>query len=70
MDYVAAGFDAAIHFGEFIAQDMIAVRVSPDIEHALVAAPSYFDLHTAPALPRDLLSHRINFRHRGESVYK
>ena len=30
VDPVAAGFDAAIHFGEFIAQDMVAVRVSPD----------------------------------------
>jgi DNA-binding transcriptional LysR family regulator len=38
MDPVAAGFDAAIHFGEFIAQDMVAVRVSPDIRHAIVGA--------------------------------
>ena len=71
VDPIDAGFDAAIHFGEFIAQDMVAVRVSPDIEHALVAAPSYFAEHKAPVFPRDLLDHRcINFRHRGESVYK
>jgi DNA-binding transcriptional LysR family regulator len=71
IDLVAAGFDAAIHFGEFIAQDMIAVRVSPDIEHAMVAAPEYFESHAAPTSPKELLGHRcINFRHRGESVYK
>src|SRR6476469_4814161 len=57
MDPVAAGFDAAIHFGEFIAQDMVAVRVSPDIRHAIVGAPSYFASHAPPTSPRDLLSH-------------
>lgn len=71
VDPVAEGFDAAIHFGEFIAQDMVAVRVSPDITHAIVGAPSYFAGRTPPASPRDLLEHRcINFRHRGESIYK
>jgi DNA-binding transcriptional LysR family regulator len=71
MDPVAAGFDAAIHFGEFIAQDMVAVRVSPDIRHAIVGAPSYFASQAPPTSPRDLLSHRcINFRHHGESIYK
>ena len=71
VDPVAAGFDAAIHFGEFIAQDMVAVRVSPDIRHAVVAAPSYFESHPPPEVPRDLLRHRcINFRHHGESIYK
>jgi DNA-binding transcriptional LysR family regulator len=71
VDLVAAGFDAAIHFGEYIAQDMVAVRVSPDIQHAIVGAPSYFESHPKPTAPRDLLNHRcVNFRHRGESVYK
>jgi DNA-binding transcriptional LysR family regulator len=71
VDPVAGGFDAAIHFGEFIAQDMVAVRVSPDIRHAIVGAPSYFESHPPPNVPRDLLTHRcINFRHRGEPIYK
>jgi DNA-binding transcriptional LysR family regulator len=71
VDPVAAGFDAAIHFGEYIAQDMVAVRVSPDIRHAIVGAPSYFKSHATPISPRELLGHRcINFRHRGESVYR
>src|SRR5918994_1458062 len=71
IDLVAAGFDAAIHFGEFIAQDMVAVRASPDIQHAIVGAPSYLDGREVPTAPRELLTHRcINFRHRGESIYK
>src|SRR3954451_20471733 len=35
-DIVADGFDAGIHFGEYIAKDMIAVRVSPDQRPAIV----------------------------------
>jgi DNA-binding transcriptional LysR family regulator len=71
IDLVAAGFDAGIQFGEFIAQDMVAVRVSPDLRPAIVGAPTYFESHAKPASPRDLLQHRcIRFRHRGESVYK
>src|SRR5919108_2586267 len=33
LDLVSAGYDAGIQFGEYIARDMIAVRVSPDIRH-------------------------------------
>jgi DNA-binding transcriptional LysR family regulator len=71
VDLVAAGFDAGIHFGEYLAQDMVAVRVSPDITPAIVGSPAYFADHPQPTTPRDLLAHRcIRFRHRGESVYK
>lgn len=71
LDLVSAGYDAGIQFGEYIAQDMVAVRVSPDLRAAIVAAPAYFDSHPKPLSPRDLVAHRcIRFRHRGESVYK
>jgi DNA-binding transcriptional LysR family regulator len=71
IDLVSAGYDAGIQFGEYIAQDMVAVRVSPDLWPAIVGAPGYFDSHPKPTSPRDLLKHRcIRFRHRGESVYK
>jgi DNA-binding transcriptional LysR family regulator len=71
VDLVAAGFDAGIQFGEFIAKDMVAVRVSPDLTPAIVGSPSYLASHCRPDSPRDLLRHRcIRFRHRGESVYK
>ena len=71
VDLVAAGYDAGIQFGEYIAQDMVAVRVSPDIRPAVVASPEYFRAHGKPHTPSDLLRHRcINFRHRGEGVYR
>jgi DNA-binding transcriptional LysR family regulator len=57
IDFVAGRFDAGIHLGEFIARDMIAVRVSRD-QRAIVAAPRYFDSHPKPESPRDLTSHR------------
>src|SRR2546429_6294053 len=63
VDLVAAGFDAGIHFGEFIERDMITFRVSRDHRPAIVGSPRYFESHAKPVHPRDLTSHRcINFR--------
>jgi len=71
MDIVAGGFDAGIHFGEYIQKDMIAVRVSRDHRAAIVGSSAYFESHPKPKLPRDLLSHRcINFRHGSAGVYR
>ena len=71
MDIVAAGFDAGIHFGEYIEKDMIAVRVSPDHRAAIVGSPGYFESHGKPKSPRDLLRHRcINFRHGDAGLYR
>jgi DNA-binding transcriptional LysR family regulator len=71
MDIVAAGFDAGIHFGEYIEKDMIAVRVSRDHRPAIVGSPGYFKTHPRPKLPRDLLRHRcINFRHGSAGLYR
>jgi DNA-binding transcriptional LysR family regulator len=58
-DIVAEGFDAGIHFGEYIQKDMIAVRVSPDHRPAIVGSPSYFAEHPRPKVPRDLVQHRF-----------
>ncbi|HEY5214852.1 MAG TPA: LysR family transcriptional regulator, partial [Acidobacteriaceae bacterium] len=70
-DIVAEGFDAGIHFGEYIQKDMIAVRVSPDQRAAIVGSPAYFDSHPRPKAPRDLLQHRcINFRHGAAGLYR
>src|SRR3954464_4095372 len=71
VDLVAGGYDAGIHYGEFIEQDMVAVRVSPDHRAAIVAAPGYFELHPTPKSPRDLVKHRcINFRHGTDEIYR
>ena len=71
LDIVAGGFDAGIHFGEYIQKDMIAVRVSKDHRAAIVGAPSYFKSHPKPKTPHDLLKHRcINFKHGSAGLYK
>ena len=71
MDIVAGGFDAGIHFGEYIAKDMIAVRVSPDLQPVIVGSPAYLNLHSRPKSPRDLVRHRcINFRHGDAGLYR
>jgi len=55
VDIVSAGYDAGIRNGERLAQDMVAVRISPDYKTAVVAAPKY--LKSAPAIerPEDLV---------------
>ncbi len=71
VDLVAGGYDAGIHYGEFIEQDMVAVRVSPDHRPAIVGSAVYFDSHPRPKSPRDLLQHRcINFRHGRDEIYR
>src|SRR5204863_5233634 len=71
LDIVAGGFDAGIHFGEYIQKEMIAVRVSKDHRAAIVGAPAYFESHPKPKTPHDLLSHKcVNFRHGSAGVYR
>lgn len=71
VDLASSGYDAGIHFGEYIAHDMVTVRVSSDLCPAIVGAPTYFRSHPKPTSPADLLAHEcIRFRHRGQSVYK
>ncbi|HLK41095.1 MAG TPA: LysR substrate-binding domain-containing protein, partial [Polyangiaceae bacterium] len=56
-------FDAGIRFGELVEKDMIAVRVGPDLQMAVVGAPSYFANHPPPRTPRELARHRcISYR--------
>ena len=62
-DIVAERFDAGIRLGEHLAQDMIAVPISPPQRMAVVATPGYFQTHPKPAQPADLHIHRcINLR--------
>ena len=53
-DIVAERFDAGIRLGEFVERDMIAVRVSPDLQMAAVAAPELLSRIDAPETPHDL----------------
>src|ERR1700722_9415434 len=41
VDIAAEGFDAGIRLGEFIAADMVAVRLSPPFPFVVVGSPEY-----------------------------
>ncbi|WP_119462664.1 LysR family transcriptional regulator [Rhodospirillaceae bacterium SYSU D60014] len=63
IDIVAGRFDAGIRLGEMVEKDMIAVKLSGDVEMMVVAAPSYLNRFGTPQSPRELRHHRcINFR--------
>ena len=63
VDIVAERFDAGVRLGETVEQDMIAIRIGPDLRMAAVATPDYFAAHAPPATPHDLAAHRcINLR--------
>jgi len=63
VDIVAERFDAGVRFGETVAQDMISLRIGPDVRMAAVGSPSYFEKHKAPRTPHDLAEHNcVNLR--------
>jgi DNA-binding transcriptional LysR family regulator len=72
VNIVAGGYDAAIRLGEVIEQDMIAVRLGPDLRQIAVAAPDYLARRGTPLHPHDLASHScIGWRWPGhETPYR
>jgi LysR family transcriptional regulator, regulator of peptidoglycan recycling len=63
VDIVAERFDAGVRLGEQVDQDMIAVRIGPDLEMAVVGSPAYFERRGEPRSPHDLTGHScINLR--------
>jgi len=62
-DVVAKGFDAGIRIGDRLAQDMVAVRLTPPYRIAVVGSPAYFAKHALPVTPHDLSDHLcLNYR--------
>jgi len=57
IDIAAEGFDAGIRMGQFIAADMVAVRLSPPFRFIVVAHPDYLARRGAPERPEDLRQH-------------
>lgn len=63
VDIVTERFDAGVRLGETVEQDMIAVRIGPDIRMAAVATPDYLARRGAPMTPHDLSRHNcVNLR--------
>jgi DNA-binding transcriptional LysR family regulator len=57
VDIVAERFDAGVRLGETVAQDMVAVRIGPEMRMAVVGSPAYFADRPPPQTPHDLASH-------------
>lgn len=57
VDLAAQGFDAGIRMGQFIAADMVAVRLTPPLRSIIVGSPAYFTRMGRPARPDDLSRH-------------
>lgn len=57
VDIAAEQYDIGVRYGDQVEQDMIAVRLTPDMRLMIVAAPSYFLHHPIPQTPQDLLKH-------------
>jgi DNA-binding transcriptional LysR family regulator len=63
VDIVGKGFDAGIRLGEMIAQDMVAVRLTPPFKTVIVASPAYVGRHGRPRNVADLANHNcIGYR--------
>lgn len=72
IDLIAEGFDAGIRLGQSVAQDMVAVRLTPDLGWSVVGAPAYFARAGVPATPAALVGHdTIGYRfHRSGALHR
>ncbi len=62
-DIVAGRFDAGIRTGGRLEKDMIAIRLTPDLNMVAVASPAYLAGRGTPNTPSDLHKHAcINWR--------
>jgi DNA-binding transcriptional LysR family regulator len=57
VDIAAEGFDAGIRLGQFIAADMVAVRLTPPFRFVVVGSPAYIARSGRPERPDDLRQH-------------
>ena len=57
VDLAAGGFDAGIRLGQFIAPDMIAVRLTPRFPFVVVGSPDYLRQRKRPERIGDLRGH-------------
>jgi DNA-binding transcriptional LysR family regulator len=57
VDIAADGFDAGIRLGQFIAADMIAIRLTPPFRRIVVGSPEYLDSRKPPERIDDLREH-------------
>jgi DNA-binding transcriptional LysR family regulator len=69
VDLATEGFDAGIRLGQFIAADMVAVRLTPPFPLAVVGSPRYLLRRKRPQSPADLRQHAcLRMRHSNGSI--
>lgn len=57
-DIVKERYDVGIRLGGHVDQDMIAVKVTPDMQMILVASPDYIEQSGSPSHPNEINSYR------------
>ena len=63
IDIVAERYDAGVRLGDQVANDMVAVRISPANRMAVAASPAYWEGRALPQSPKELTQHQcINLR--------
>ncbi len=71
VDVIDGGFDAGIRYGGTVPEDMVAQRLSADVDYLVVGAPDYLDRHGTPEHPDELAAHRcIGVRLGNGQVYR
>ena len=60
IDVVESGADAGIRYGGTVPEDMVAQRLSADVQWSVVGSPAYLDRYGTPAHPHDLMQHRCH----------
>ena len=55
VDIAADRYDIGVRYGDQVEKDMVAVRLTPDVQTMIVASPAYFAWHAIPATPQDLM---------------
>ena len=57
VDLAAGGYDAGLRLGQYIAPDMVAVRLTPPFPFVVAGTPDYFARHGRPQKIDDLRGH-------------
>jgi DNA-binding transcriptional LysR family regulator len=69
VDLAAKGFDAGIRLGQFIAADMVAVRLTPPFPLAVIGSPQYLRRRERPERLDDLRQHAcLRMRHSNGTI--
>ena len=69
VDLASGGFDAGIRMGQFIAPDMVAVRLTPSFPFRVVGSPAYLARCGRPERIEDLRDHAcLRLRRSGGAI--